>query len=96
MVEYEDPNDSEDETEDNPYRWWVYIGFSAVAFVIAGLCFSPLWDEVVSTGGKRRWFANLLETITPIGVAAIAAAIGVSFLIVAVRQRKKQRLAAES
>jgi hypothetical protein len=68
--------------EGNPLGW--FVG-AAVGVLVAVLCFTPVWDEATSQGGRRGGLAALLQAIGPFGVAGIAIALSVLFLVLGLR-----------
>jgi hypothetical protein len=66
----------------NPLGW--FFG-AVVGLLIAVLCFTPVWDEATSQGGRRGGLARLLETVGPFGVAGVAIGVAVLFLVLGVR-----------
>lgn len=71
-----------EEERDTPWGWF---GACAIAVVVAVLCFTPIWDEVVGSSGRRAGFARLLDTLGPFTVAGVAAAFAVLALVLALR-----------
>jgi hypothetical protein len=80
------PDQDTDHDQDND--GWGPLGTilaSIVAFVLAGLVMSPLWEQIENKdSGRRAGFAQLLEGIGQTNVALIVAAIGVVLLAVGV------------
>lgn len=77
---------SVEEWGSSPFGWFVGAGIGLLAAI---LCFTPIWDEVAGRStGRRAGFGALLVAIGPFGVAAIALAVAVVFVVVGLRKRR--------
>jgi uncharacterized membrane protein YbhN (UPF0104 family) len=76
----------ESEERETPWGW---LGAAAIAVIVAVLCFTPIWDEVTDSSGRRAGFARLLGTLGPVTVAGVALAFAVLALVLALRARRR-------
>jgi len=80
------PQWSVEEWGSSPFGWFAGSG---IGVLVAVLCFTPIWDEVAGRStGRRAGFGALLGAIGPFGVAAIAVAVAVVFVVVGLRKRR--------